>query len=64
MFILNRKRIISIIAMVSMAIIVFISSAALEENNTVQTAALPVSSKVIVIDAGHGSPDEGVSLLH
>lgn len=61
MVILNRKRIISIIAMVSMAIIVFISSAALEENNTVQTAALPVSSKVIVIDAGHGSPDNGAS---
>jgi len=27
--------------------------------NTVQTVALPVTNKVIVIDAGHGKPDEG-----
>ncbi len=26
---------------------------------TVQTVALPVDNKVIVIDAGHGVPDEG-----
>ena len=28
------------------------------EPETVETVALPVSNKVIVIDAGHGSPDE------
>lgn len=27
--------------------------------NTVQTTATPVSGKTIVVDAGHGVPDEG-----
>lgn len=29
-------------------------------DKTVQTVALPASQKVIVLDAGHGVPDEGV----
>ena len=29
------------------------------DNKTVQTVTLPVTNKVIVIDAGHGVPDEG-----
>ena len=33
------------------------------EPETVETVALPVSNKVIVIDAGHGEPDERNSLL-
>lgn len=28
-------------------------------NKTVETVSLPVSNKVIVLDAGHGIPDEG-----
>lgn len=28
------------------------------DNKTVQTVTLPVTNKVIVIDAGHGVPDE------
>lgn len=32
--------------------------------DTVQVTALPVSGKVVILDAGHGTPDEGVSLLH
>ena len=31
---------------------------------TVETTSTPASNKTIVIDAGHGTPDEGVSLLH
>lgn len=29
------------------------------EDKTVETVALPVTNKVIVVDAGHGIPDEG-----
>ena len=29
-----------------------------------ETTSTPVSGKVIVVDAGHGVPDEGVRLLH
>lgn len=32
--------------------------------DAVQVSTSPVSSKVVVLDAGHGKPDEGVSLLH
>ena len=32
--------------------------------DAVQVTALPVSGKVVILDAGHGTPDEGVSLLH
>ena len=34
-------------------------------NNTIlETMTLPVSNKVIVLDAGHGSPDEGATSSH
>lgn len=32
--------------------------------DAVQVSTSPVTSKVVVLDAGHGKPDEGVSLLH
>lgn len=31
----------------------------LKSNNTVQTNALPITNKIIVLDAGHGLPDAG-----
>lgn len=33
-------------------------------NQSVQTTATPVSGKTVVLDAGHGVPDEGAHLLH
>ena len=58
MIILNKKRIYIILSTILIAIFTFMLQT---KNNyeTVQTVALPVSQKVIVIDAGHGSPDEG-----
>ena len=35
-----------------------------EIGDAVQVTSLPVSGKVVVLDAGHGTPDEGGSLLH
>ena len=35
-----------------------------DQKESVPTVSLPVSGKTIVIDAGHGKPDEGDSLLH
>lgn len=32
--------------------------------DAVQVSTAPISSKVVVLDAGHGKPDEGISLLH
>ena len=33
------------------------------KKTTVETISLPVSGKTIVLDAGHGNPDEGNYLL-
>lgn len=63
MIVLTKKRIIAMLGMICMAMFVFSFQIAQKEE-TVQTVALPVSNKVIVVDAGHGVPDEGVSLLH
>lgn len=70
MIIINKKRIQIILSCVMIGILAFSFQVAnykdgLEENknseqqNTVQTAATPVSGKTIVLDAGHGAPDEG-----
>ncbi len=60
MIVLEKKRILLTLAVSLIAIFTFsIQTANTKENNkTVQTVALPVSDKVIVIDAGHGIPDE------
>lgn len=58
MILLSKKRlgIISGILLVSLFIFMFQIA---NTNKTVQTVSLPVSNKVIVLDAGHGKPDEG-----
>ena len=35
-----------------------------KQEKTLATNALPITNKIIVIDAGHGKPDEGDLLLH
>lgn len=58
MIILNKKRIMVIMAMLIIATCAFTLQTA-QIKKTVPTVSLPVSNKVIVIDAGHGVPDEG-----
>lgn len=58
MIVLSKKRILCIFSMVFISLFVFIFQTA-NLNKTVETVALPVSNKVIVLDAGHGKPDEG-----
>lgn len=57
MIILSGKRIIFIVSCILVGIIAFIAQNE-GYKKTAQTVALPVSNKVIVIDAGHGKPDE------
>ena len=61
MIILNKKRLTFIITSIFIAIFVFIFSTddLQKKNNYISTVSLPVTEKVIVIDAGHGIPDEG-----
>lgn len=58
MIILNKKRLLAMMSMICMSVFVFSFHIAKEEK-TVETVTLPVSNKMIVIDAGHGVPDEG-----
>lgn len=51
MIILNKKRVLFIVFAVMLGICIPILSTNTTE--TVQTVALPVSNKVIVLDAGH-----------
>lgn len=63
MLIFNKKRIITIFCMIFVSLFAF--SFKVANNNimmrkiTTETVALPVTNKVIVVDAGHGTPDEG-----
>lgn len=58
MIVISKKRIAIIGGILLLAVFAFTFQTA-SLNNTVQTVSLPVSNKVIVLDAGHGKPDEG-----
>lgn len=60
MIILSKKRITLILTCVLVGIFTFMLQATKNEViETVPTVTLPVSGKTIVVDAGHGVPDEG-----
>ena len=69
MIVLHKKRILLTLSIVAVSIIgIAIGNEKFEQpiflpnssyGSIVQTVALPVSNKTIVIDAGHGVPDEG-----
>lgn len=58
MFFLSKKRMI-VLGISLLAVVAIGISQIFMEPKTVETVALPVSNKVIVIDAGHGVPDGG-----
>lgn len=57
MFILDKKRILLIVTCVFVSIVSY--WLVIPDNKSIETVSLPVSGKVIVLDAGHGIPDEG-----
>lgn len=68
MIILRKKRIIMIICLFFVSLYGFSFKIANEDltinKKSIETVSTPVTNKVIIVDAGHGTPDEGVSLLH
>lgn len=73
MLVINKKRIKIITAGMLIAIFAFTFQIAMKQvnpinvniaeqnktsNETIQTTATPVSGKTVVLDAGHGVPDE------
>lgn len=59
MIVLNGKKIITVATCLFIAMLVFTLHIGKDDVATVETVTLPVSGKVVVIDAGHGKPDEG-----
>ena len=61
MLILNKKRITLVITSIFLSIFIFIFTTdnIQSSDKYTPTVSLPVSGKTIVIDAGHGIPDEG-----
>ena len=61
MFVINKKRIIFLTLATFLPIGMFVLQTAsnINTNKTVATMATPVSSKTIIIDAGHGGEDGG-----
>ena len=63
MIVINKKRISIIICCVLIGIFAYSyqfskMNTTQEKEQTKETTATPVSGKVIVVDAGHGRPDE------
>jgi len=56
-FIVSKKRLLFITLVLMVSTISFINSD--NKKNTVETVALPVTGKTVVLDAGHGLPDQG-----
>lgn len=61
MIVLKRKK----VRLMIMTVFVFVLGIAIfnDKKESVPTVSLPVSGKTIVIDAGHGKPDERSCLL-
>lgn len=59
MLVLSRKRLSLIVGCLFVSIFTFMFVTDKNEEYTVPTVSLPVSGKTIVVDAGHGVPDEG-----
>lgn len=59
MIILSKKRIINLLTIITICLTVcLVQNTGITNDDTVSTVTLPVTNKVIVIDAGHGVPDE------
>lgn len=58
MIVLHKKRLMLIAGLLCFSLAIFSVSSTFQNPKVVATVNLPVSNKVIVIDAGHGVPDE------
>lgn len=59
MIILRKRQLITLGSIVLLALTILSLKETNDTKKIVETVSLPVSNKVIVIDAGHGVPDEG-----
>lgn len=62
MVIIRKKKIIIVFSLLLFCLSIGLMVTNTKEE-TIATVSLPVSNKTIVLDAGHGTPDEGDFLL-
>lgn len=64
MFVLNGKKLMYVILGIFLVILILLFTLNMSKinNDYEETVSLPVSGKTIVIDAGHGKPDEGAEV--
>ena len=63
MIVLHKKRLILIGSLLCLSLTALSLNSVFTKPKVVATVNLPVSNKVIVLDAGHGVPDERKNLL-
>lgn len=61
MIVLNRKRIYIVLTCLILSTIVFQISDSSKKVDLIETVALPVNNRIIIIDAGHGGEDRRCS---
>ena len=66
MVVLNGRKILFVLGIITMFVFTYVVTIAntnnvskKNNNESIATVALPVNNRVIIIDAGHGVPDEG-----
>lgn len=65
MIVLSKKNIVYTLGIILMFVCAYaitgynVTNSLKKEIRSVETVALPVDNKTIIIDAGHGKPDEG-----
>ena len=59
MIIINKKRLQIIVSCILIGLLAFSMQVGNVQNNTIETTSTPVSEKTVILDAGHGTPDEG-----
>ena len=64
MLVLNAKKITNYLLGIFTILLVFtfVANTNTEKNNYISTVSLPISGKTVVVDAGHGIPDEGAEV--
>lgn len=58
MIVLSKKRISLVVLSVFISVFTFMLATTEKDGSTKETVTLPVSGKTVVLDAGHGTPDE------
>ena len=59
MLYIRKNRIYFTLIIIAIFSASFISTVIMEKEEAIATVSLPISNKTIVLDAGHGTPDEG-----